>query len=161
MGFIENFTKLISSYGNQLKIKDKDKAIIEIAQEIAQGGGSSGDSIGDTYYPLSMDGKTITMDFFETSKNYVIKGADPDYQGNKPIIVTQDVTELVFGIFISTKSNLNHFSTIATSLSMTLDLSDVDGDDENRFVYLPYVVEDSNGKKLKFLMLSQYGHAVV
>lgn len=39
MGFIDNFTKLIFKYGNQLKIKDKDKAILEIANEIVNGGG--------------------------------------------------------------------------------------------------------------------------
>lgn len=40
MGFAENMGKLVVSNGNQLKIKDKDKAIMEIADEIINGGGA-------------------------------------------------------------------------------------------------------------------------
>ena len=36
MGFAENMEKLVVSNGDQLKIKDKDKAIMEIAKEITE-----------------------------------------------------------------------------------------------------------------------------
>lgn len=37
MGFIENFQKLVRTIGGQPKIQDKDKAILEIASQVANG----------------------------------------------------------------------------------------------------------------------------
>lgn len=39
MAFIDNFKKLLSQYGKKVKVNDKDKAILIIAEQIINGGG--------------------------------------------------------------------------------------------------------------------------
>ena len=43
MAFKDNFKKLLSQYGEKVKVNDKDKAILEIANQIVNGGGGGGE----------------------------------------------------------------------------------------------------------------------
>lgn len=70
MAFIENFVKLISHYGKKIIIKDKDKAILELAKEVANGGGGGNSYIA--YYPNDITGKSLDMGNFEITDPTII-----------------------------------------------------------------------------------------
>lgn len=100
MGFAENMGKLVVSNGNQLKIKDKDKAIMEIADEIINGGGAKLAEIKSFWYyssngtytklssvtPEGYKPQVFNFDFANHFDKAILSKSDSDEFSNDDVI---------------------------------------------------------------------------
>lgn len=121
MAFIDEFNKLVVTKGQQQKVADKDKAIIDLANEVANGGGgetlpeikSIWKKVGSDYEKLNiLHSEQLSnyydLQFSDGTEKYYLSASETE----KPIganYITQiavENNELVFGYIPSIKNIL-------------------------------------------------------
>ena len=120
MAFIDEFNKLLVKNGKQTKVKDKDKAIIDLANEVANGG----DNIvelkkcwafqNDTYTEISKVGNDYLLPTNDDSVEYMFTTDDREPQEDFSNVGIGIYLDLKDGYFISFYKNIKSNTSVVS-----------------------------------------------